>query len=104
MERGMTERLTHDTFADRIGDAFRVVPPEGVGDPFDIELIQIRTFEATDLSQRGQAFALEFRGPNDKVLSQGMWHLEHPDLGANDIFLVPVGPDESGMCYEAVFN
>jgi uncharacterized protein DUF6916 len=30
--------------------------------------------------------------------------VEHEELGALDVFLVPIGPDQAGMCYEAVFG
>jgi hypothetical protein len=30
--------------------------------------------------------------------------MEHEEIGAFDIFLVPIGPDEEGLCYEAIFN
>ena len=100
----MIEHLTSESFAACMGQTFRVVPPEEVGAPLDLELCNLRTFEASGPTQRQQPFAIEFRGPRDRVLSQGMWHLEHPQLGAHDIFLVPVGPDDAGMCYEAVFN
>lgn len=100
----MSDDLTHDGFSVVLGETFRLVPPADMSEPFDVELIRVRSFEATDVTKREQPFAIEFRGPNDKQLSQGMWHLEHPTLGANEIFLVPVGPDEKGLCYEAVFN
>jgi hypothetical protein len=35
---------------------------------------------------------------------QQIYQVEHPTLGSFELFLVPVGPDEQGMCYEAVFN
>jgi hypothetical protein len=30
--------------------------------------------------------------------------LEHPSFGAADVFFVPVGRDERGTAYEAVFS
>jgi hypothetical protein len=30
--------------------------------------------------------------------------MEHEEIGAFDIFLVPIGPDEQGLLYEAIFN
>lgn len=100
----MSQDLTHEAFSACIGDSFRLVPPEGAGAPFDLELITIRELVAADVSRRQKPFAIEFRGPGEKQLSQGMWRLEHPTLGANDIFLVCVGPDDVGLCYEAIFN
>jgi hypothetical protein len=45
-----------------------------------------------------------FRGPAEVVLPQKIYPLEHEALGKLEIFLVPIGPDEAGMCYEAVFS
>ena len=39
----------------------------------------------------------------DRPLPQGLFELSHPDLGALEIFLVPVGVDGTRH-YEAVFN
>jgi hypothetical protein len=30
--------------------------------------------------------------------------VRHAQLGAMEIFLVPIGPDEGGMRYEAIFT
>jgi hypothetical protein len=30
--------------------------------------------------------------------------MEHEEIGALDIFLVPIGPDEEGPRYEAIFD
>ena len=49
-------------------------------------------------------FCLVFRGPKEKGLEQGTYKVEHAKAGSFDIFLVPIGPDEKGLCYEAVFN
>jgi hypothetical protein len=49
-------------------------------------------------------FALVFRGPMQPILPQRIYPLHHQALGALDIFLVPIGPDEVGQRYEAVFN
>ncbi len=50
-------------------------------------------------------FSLLFRsGRRDFHLPQGIWPLCHEEFGRVGVFLVPIGPDGSGMCYEAVFN
>jgi hypothetical protein len=53
---------------------------------------------------RGTPFALVFRGPMQPILPQRLYPLHHHALGAVDIFLVPIGPDDVGQRYEAVFN
>jgi hypothetical protein len=49
-------------------------------------------------------FSIIFRGPSGQSLPQRIYRLEHAQLGTLDLFLVPIGPDGVGMCYEAVFN
>ncbi len=53
---------------------------------------------------RRQPFSLTFRGPEEPVLPQRVYALEHATMGRLEIFLVPIGPDQAGMCYQAVFN
>jgi hypothetical protein len=45
-------------------------------------------------------FSLVFRGGPTPPLPQRIHRVEHAELGALEIFLVPVGPDR----YEAVFT
>jgi hypothetical protein len=49
-------------------------------------------------------FSLVFRGPFTPLLRQQIYALEQETLGEISIFLVPIGPDEAGQRYEAVFN
>jgi hypothetical protein len=51
-----------------------------------------------------QPFSLIFRGPLTPVLTQQIHVIHSPVLGELEIFLVPVGPDEQGMRYQAVFS
>ena len=51
-----------------------------------------------------EAFSLVFRGNNGLNLPQQIYRISHEHMGAMDIFIVPIGPDEEGMCYEAVFS
>lgn len=43
-------------------------------------------------------------GPVDRHWPQGTYTLKHPVHGPLDLFMVPIGPDESGMCYEISFS
>ena len=53
-----------------------------------------------DGQQRSQ-FSLIFLG--DPGLPQGTYRMAHQELGAFDIFLVPLGPDGDRMQYQAAF-
>ena len=54
--------------------------------------------------RKAEPFSLMFRGPKNFVLPQCIYSLEQETLGTAAIFLVPIGPDEMGQCYEAIFN
>lgn len=51
-----------------------------------------------------ESFSLLFRGPMTPLLPQATYRLHHQKLGPIDIFLVPLGPEDGEMQYEAVFN
>jgi uncharacterized protein DUF6916 len=51
-----------------------------------------------------QLVSLVFRGPRQPVLPQQVYTLTNDTLGRLEIFLVPIGPDEAGVRYEAVFG
>jgi hypothetical protein len=53
---------------------------------------------------RREPFALTFRAPRGTSWPQRIYRIAHPDLGAFEIFLVPIGPDDQGPRYEAIFN
>lgn len=49
-------------------------------------------------------FSLTFEGPQQPLLPQRIYRVEHPELEAMEIFLVPVSRSDQGVQYEAVFN
>lgn len=101
-------QLQLETFTPFLNSAFRVLREPGSS----VELI---LFEATP-SRNGllkesigsedthTSFSLLFRGPMNRVLSQGTYRFEHEQLGSFVLFLVPVGPGGGGLRYEVVFN
>lgn len=50
------------------------------------------------------AFSLIFQGPAQPALQQGIYPLSNEGGFAHSIFLVPVGREEAGLIYQAVFN
>ena len=97
----MLQDLTSSSFSDHLGSTFRI--QLGDGKSLDAELFEVLLHEAHG-GPRKQPFSLHFRGPRGAALPQAIYRLEHERLGPMDIFLVTIGPDEKGMCYEAVFN
>ena len=99
----MTGRpLVYEDFADKLGQDFALREA-------DVPDMALRLSEAVLLKVPGlpgvrPPFTLVFVADDARVLPQKIYRLEHAALGALDIFLVPVGKDNSGVSYEAVFN
>jgi hypothetical protein len=100
------ERLTAESFAPAVGDAF--VLDGGDAGPLELELLESRLHHpdapAVDESGARAPFSLLFRGPVEPVLPQRIYRLKHESVEAIEIFIVPVGRDQSGTTYEAVFG
>ncbi|MDQ4098123.1 MAG: hypothetical protein M3144_09680 [Actinomycetota bacterium] len=87
----MLEDLTADSFRPHLHEQFRV-------ESHAVELIEV-----TEVSREpgGPApFSLVFEGGPTPPLPQRIYRVEHPKLGAMEIFLVPIAADR----YEAVFT
>jgi hypothetical protein len=105
----MIEFFTCATFEPLIGDSFQV--DAGAEGRHDAELVDAKEFPGirteTAAPQAGAdriPFSIVFRGPAEPVLPQRIYPMSHGDLGEFAIFLVPVGRDERGILYEAVFT
>ncbi|MGP0063239.1 MAG: DUF6916 family protein [Isosphaeraceae bacterium] len=89
-------------FSKYLGGCFRVVSDHG-------PVVELTLIEATAHPSRGNPtralpFSVVFRGAPGLRLSQGTFAFEHDVLGAFEMFIVPIVPDEHGPRYEAVFN
>ena len=96
----MVSELTRDDFHQHLDEAFRLELDEG---SLQLELTEAECVGRPPGDARRQAFSLVFTGPQHPVLPQRLYRLVHPDMGALDIFLVPIGSGPGGTRYEAVF-
>lgn len=78
-----------------------------------MEQLEAELIEVTDLnsasgseneSSRRRPFSIVFRGPMEPSLPQSIYDIEHDQMGTLNLFMVPIGPDNEGMLYEAVFS
>ena len=99
------EWLTHDDFAGRLGEQFEMRVPDGPS--MVVELVEATEGDVLGgpgpQGQERRQFSLVFRGPAEPVMPQGIYSLGHADLEDLELFLVPLGPDDVGMRYEAAF-
>jgi hypothetical protein len=93
--------VTEAEFSKHVNTKFRVI----VEPPVELELIEVKGYSSQTNEQTGmERFSLYFDGPGERYLEQRIYSLEHEQMGALDLFLVPVGRNERGFRYEAVFN
>ena len=95
--RSVLETFTAETFRPLLHEQFELVVDEETR--FYVELTEV-TESGTPAAARRSQFALVFSGPADPILPQRIYRLGHPELGAFDLFLVPLAAGS----YEAVFT
>lgn len=97
----MSATLTEKEFSKHVNTKFRVATEP----PLDLELKQVKGYLGGANEETGmERFSVFFYGPEDRMLPQGVYPLEHEAMGAFELFLVPVAKNEAGYQYEAVFN
>ena len=66
----------------------------------EVERIATTQTAAGDIS----AFSIVLRSSNQNVLPQQIYQLSNATLGELQIFIVPIGADDTGVRYEAIFS
>ncbi|MET1110111.1 MAG: hypothetical protein ABWX67_01145 [Allosphingosinicella sp.] len=90
--------LSLKDFEDFVGETYEIVFVDGT---FPLVLEKA---EGLPRSMRDAgAFRLEWRGPAEPILIQAIYRFQRAEQQF-DMFIVPVGRDERGTLYEAIFN
>ncbi len=95
--------LRREHFSGRLGLRFRVDRPA----PADVELALVAAeplASGTDPQSKREPFRLIFHGPMSPWYPQQILPLEAEGVGRLEIFLVPLGPRDGSMRYEAIFT
>ena len=98
--------LTLEHFTPLVGSAFRLP---------DVEDILLRLSRAEPLARMKRGgdipglgsrvpFDLIFVGPTSPILPQQTYRLVAEGAELMEIFIVPIGPEEGGMGYQAIFT
>jgi hypothetical protein len=96
----MPPTLTEKDFSQHLNSKFHLKLTDGV---VELQLVEVTTYLARPTDQSGmERFSIFFDGPG--LLPQGLYQLEHEQMGELDLFLVPVSDDQRSYRYEAVFN
>jgi hypothetical protein len=99
----MLDTLTLPDFTSRIGASFRVAGTDSVS----LSLRQANSLArktAPPVPGRREPFDLIFVGPKSPILAQSIYRLEQDGVEPLEIFIVPIGPFEGGIGYQAIFT
>ena len=107
----MLDRLTHESFAPYIGTEFRIYIDPSTSVPAELVEVSVRSQRvpraswATSSEPQREPFSIVFRAPLEQPLWQQMYRVEHTAIGVIEgLFLVPVGINQDGRFYEAIFS
>jgi hypothetical protein len=92
-------QFDRDKFAEALGSTFVIKSADGR--TLDLELKEV-----SEIRERPhqQSFSIVFLVPESFTVEQGLYDIEHESLGGMQLFIVPVGMNDSRMMLEAVFN
>jgi len=97
----MHNNLTMETFSPLVNEEFNVY----IGDrALPVRLLEVTPLKGSGDNQEHQAWSLVFQFPPQRLFDQGTYEFEHSDTGRLAIFVVPIGQDENGVRYQAIFN
>jgi len=97
------EDLTIESFEPHVGTSFWAEFPNGA--KVELKLIRAaKVMESEAARLPRHPFSLFFIGPKSFRLKQHIYTLAHETAERMDIFLVPVGEEQDGYLYEAVFT
>ena len=92
----------HTQFESLLAQSFTLTA--AAGESLALELVEVLPRAHHDPAAQRRGFSLIFRGPAQPVMPQQIQRLAHAETGELEMFLVPIGPDQQGMRYEAVFG
>lgn len=97
----MLDKLTLDDFQPLLEETFSARAGDKAA---DFRLVSAEPMAEGRSNGKRAPFALTFQAPPEVNPVQGVYRLEHEDLGTLEVFLVPVAGDREGTDFEAVFN
>ena len=94
--------LTRDDFVAHLGTIFTLQGAEGTTMP--LTLVEAEPARGGATVAGRAPFALLFRSDVQHAVPQGLYRLDHPDMGTLEIGFGPVARTAGGVEYEAIFN
>ena len=96
----MQDQFQWETFNNQLDQVFQI---RGEFGTIEATLVECKKLSGPPLNDRAP-FSIVMRGPMEPQLEQSSYTVENDAMGSMEIFLVPLGPDKTGMQYEAVFT
>jgi hypothetical protein len=100
----MSDEWQLATFQDEIGTSYDVgIGPSTV---HELTLVDARPLsgESSNSESKRDPFSLIFHGPLEPILPQGIYRFRRDAAESMEIFIVPIGPENKAMRYEAIFT
>jgi hypothetical protein len=94
--------LTLARFQKALKTAFRVLAKEAAW--VELRLDEVVRRDPSSGGEVNESFSLLFQGPREPFLPQRIYSFQHEEMGAFDLFIVPISEEREGFRYEAVFN
>ena len=91
----MSELFQIESFIKALNSRFTFKP--SAGEPVEVELIRVSANGYTIPGKGKENFSLLFNGTENPAIGQGIVAVEHTQLGAFEIFVVPVIPERPGV-------
>lgn len=96
----MSDQFQCDTFQKQLDQTFQV---HGEFGTIETTLVDCKKLGGPPTNNR-DPFSIVLRGPMDSPIDQNTYQVKNDAMGTMEIFLVPLGPDSTGLQYEAVFT
>ncbi len=97
------DQLQSSDFCPYLNETF-YIHMEGI-EPIDLELVSATESGSPSRPETRAPFSLQFLGPvSSQYLVQHIYCLEHEQMGALELFIVPMGLEIGRMRYEAILN
>jgi hypothetical protein len=99
----LLDKVQRTDFLPFVNQTFRI-RLEGL-EPIDLTLVQVTEAGQAAQPDVRQPFSLQFLGPvSSQYLTQHIYRLDHEEMGALELFIVPLGTEAEQMRYEAIFT
>ena len=93
------DKLLYEVFKENKSTVFDVVLQPKIKVKLKLSEVSEQT-----VSANYEMFSLIFHGPSEQFLPQAIYNFRHSKIGEFEMFIVPVGRDQDGFQYQAVFN